>query len=151
MARVDGSRRTHYEVTVGLRLLTLIADLSPVKSQRPGSSAFPLAHRENRDAVPYCTLDGLGKIIRRPAPDKFECVGWSRSTNYAGGTIPATRLELDQSGMPRLASVQNGTVFASLLAYVELGGGDLRNPQTNVYGAPRLPGVVPCQTWLRMI
>jgi predicted signal transduction protein with EAL and GGDEF domain len=29
--------------------------------------------------------------------------------------------------MPRLLSVQNGTVFASLLAHVELGGGDLRN------------------------
>jgi hypothetical protein len=32
-----------------------------------------------------------------------------------------------QAGLPRLLGVQNGTVFASLLAYVELGGGDLRN------------------------
>jgi hypothetical protein len=69
VVRAEGSRRTHYEVTVGLRLLILIADLPPVKSHRPGSSALPLTHRENRDAVPYCTLRGLRE--NHPAANSF--------------------------------------------------------------------------------
>jgi hypothetical protein len=43
-------------------LIQLFCGFITCKLPRPGSSAFPLAHRENRDAVPFCTFRGLRNI-----------------------------------------------------------------------------------------